>query len=104
MKAMSPETSQAGADPGFSFRGGGGQKIMYPHAHYERGTELTFGRDPGARVFFPVPQLRQLAVLRVWNKTTTFLRLGLFSKSHLNLIKNIKMIMINDIVINTNML
>ena len=39
-----------GADPGFSFRGGGGggaQKIMCPHAHSERaGTELTFGRGP----------------------------------------------------------
>ena len=23
---------------------------MYPHAHYERGTELTFGRDPGPRL------------------------------------------------------
>ena len=35
------------ADPGFSFGGGGAQKIMYPHAHYERRTELTFGRGPG---------------------------------------------------------
>ena len=35
------------ADPGFKFRGGGGaQKIMCPHANYERGTELTFGRGP----------------------------------------------------------
>ena len=41
--------SSPGADPGFSFRGGGGgrQKILCPHAHYERGTELTFGRGPG---------------------------------------------------------
>ena len=31
-----------GADPGFSFRGA--QKIMCPHAHYERGTKLTFGK------------------------------------------------------------
>ena len=36
-----------GADPGFSFRGGGHKKIMCPHAHCERGTELTFGRCPG---------------------------------------------------------
>ena len=35
-----------GADPGFSFRGGA-QKIMCPPAHYERKTELTFGRGPG---------------------------------------------------------
>ena len=30
-----------GVDPGFSFGGGGGvaQKIMCPHAHYERGAE-----------------------------------------------------------------
>ena len=46
-------TSFAGADPGFSFEGvqggfaGADQKIMYPHAHYERGTKLTFGRGPG---------------------------------------------------------
>ena len=40
---------QQGADPGFSYGGGGGggAKIMCPHAHYERGTELTFGRGPG---------------------------------------------------------
>ena len=25
----------------------GGAKIMCPHAHYEHGTELTFGRGPG---------------------------------------------------------
>ena len=37
----------SGADPGFSFGGGGAQKIMCPHAHYERKTELTFGRGPG---------------------------------------------------------
>ena len=36
-----------GADPGFSFRGGGAQKIMCPHAHYDRKTELTFSRGPG---------------------------------------------------------
>ena len=34
---------EPGADPGFSF-GGGGAKDYVPHAHYERGTELTFGR------------------------------------------------------------
>ena len=34
-----------GADPGFHL--GGAQKIMCPHAHYERRTELTFGRGPG---------------------------------------------------------
>ena len=34
----------AGADPGFSFGGGG--EIMYPHAYYERWTELTIGRGP----------------------------------------------------------
>ena len=34
-----------GADLGVSFRGA--QKIMCLHAHYERGTELTFGRGPG---------------------------------------------------------
>ena len=43
--------SNPGADPGFSFGGGGGgggaQKIMCLHAHYERGTKLTFGRGPG---------------------------------------------------------
>ena len=27
--------------------GGGAQKVMCQHAHYERGTELTFGRDTG---------------------------------------------------------
>ena len=27
--------------------GGGAQKIMCQHAHYERGTKLTFGRGPG---------------------------------------------------------
>ena len=27
--------------------GGGAQKMMCPHAHYERKTELTFGRGPG---------------------------------------------------------
>ena len=30
------------ADPGFLFRGA--HNIICPHAHYERGTELTFGR------------------------------------------------------------
>ena len=35
----------AGADPGFSFRGA--HKVMCQHAHYEHGTELTFGRGPG---------------------------------------------------------
>ena len=34
------------ADPGFSW--GGAQKIMCPHAHYERKTELTFGMGPRA--------------------------------------------------------
>ena len=40
----------SGADPGISFgRGGGGgaKQIMCLHEHYERGTELTFGRGPG---------------------------------------------------------
>ena len=27
--------------------GGGAQKVLCQHAHYERGTELTFGRGPG---------------------------------------------------------
>ena len=36
-----------GEDPGFSFRGGGGAKDYVPARHYERGTELTFGRGPG---------------------------------------------------------
>ena len=27
----------------------GAQKIMCPHAHYEHGTELTFGRGPRLR-------------------------------------------------------
>ena len=27
--------------------GGGAQKIMCPHSHYERKAELTFGRGPG---------------------------------------------------------
>ena len=40
------ENTLAGADPGFSL-GGGAQKIMCQHAHYERGTKLTFGRGPG---------------------------------------------------------
>ena len=31
----------------FHVGGGGAQKVMYQHAHYERGTELTFGRGPG---------------------------------------------------------
>ena len=36
-----------GADPGFSLGGGGGaKKIMCPHAHYKRGTELALGRGP----------------------------------------------------------
>ena len=44
-------TTTTGADTGFSFGGGGGggegaQRIMCPHVHYERGTELTFGRGP----------------------------------------------------------
>ena len=34
----------SGADPGFSIRG---VQKMCPHAHYERETELTFGRGPG---------------------------------------------------------
>ena len=29
------------------FHLGGAQKIMCPHEHYERGTELSFGRGPG---------------------------------------------------------
>ena len=40
-------STNTGANPGFSLGGGGGggaQKIMCPRAHYERGTELTFGR------------------------------------------------------------
>ena len=43
-------TFNSGADPGFSLGGGGGggaQKVMCQHAHYERGTELTFGRGQG---------------------------------------------------------
>ena len=34
----------AGTDPRCLFRGA--QKIMCPHAHYERKTEHTFGRGP----------------------------------------------------------
>ena len=41
---------EAGANTGFSL-GGGAQKSICPHAHYERGTELTFGRGPGARLW-----------------------------------------------------
>ena len=37
----------AGADPGFSWGGGGAQKVMCQHAHCERGAELIFGRGPG---------------------------------------------------------
>ena len=39
----------AGADPGFSWGGGGGgrKRLCAEHAHYERGTELHFGRGPG---------------------------------------------------------
>ena len=45
---MSKYQSTAGADPGFSFGGGGGaQKIKCPHKHYERGAKLSFGRGPG---------------------------------------------------------
>ena len=42
----------SGADPGFSLGGGGGgaKQIMCPHEHYERGTELTFGRGSWARL------------------------------------------------------
>ena len=29
------------------FHLGGVQKVMCQHAHYERGTELAFGRGPG---------------------------------------------------------
>ena len=45
-----------GADPGFSFffffffGGRGTQKVMCQHAHYERETELTFGRGPRLKV------------------------------------------------------
>ena len=35
----------------FHLGGGGGAKIMCPHAHYERKTELTFGRGPRARLW-----------------------------------------------------
>ena len=38
-----------GADPGFSFRGA--QKIMFPHALYERGTELTSAGVQGQGCF-----------------------------------------------------
>ena len=31
----------------FHLGGGGGGNVMCQHAHYERGTELTFGRGPG---------------------------------------------------------
>ena len=37
--------------------------------------------------FFPYHSCVKSPFLRVWNETTTFLRLRLFSKSHLNLIK-----------------
>ena len=44
------KSNVSGADPGFHLGGGGGgggaQKSMCPHAHYERGTQLTFGRGP----------------------------------------------------------
>ena len=40
-----------GLDPGFHL--GGSQKSKCPHAYYERGTELTFGRGLGSsRVVF----------------------------------------------------
>ena len=48
---MSKIDNSTGADPGFSFGGGGGgegaQTIMCPHAHYERRTKLTFDRGLG---------------------------------------------------------
>ena len=31
----------------FHLGGGGAQKVVCQHAHYERRTELTFGRGPG---------------------------------------------------------
>ena len=31
--------------------GGGAQKVLFQHANYERETELTFGRGPGARLW-----------------------------------------------------
>ena len=42
----------SGADPGFSFRGGGGgaQKIMCPHAHYEREIRSPFRQGSRARL------------------------------------------------------
>ena len=39
----------AGADPEFSWRGGGGQKIMCTHAHHE--PEVPFGWVPALKVF-----------------------------------------------------
>ena len=39
-------STEAGADPRFSFRGGA-QQVMCQHAHYEHRTELTFGRGQG---------------------------------------------------------
>ena len=39
-------TYKTGADPAFSLVGGGGgtQKMICPHAHYERVAELIFGK------------------------------------------------------------
>ena len=44
------DSSEQGRIQDFHLGGGGGggaQQVMCQHAHYERGTELTFGRGPG---------------------------------------------------------
>ena len=46
LREGSKEGYMAGADPGFHL-GGGRKRLCANHAHYERGTELTFGRGPG---------------------------------------------------------
>ena len=51
------------------------------------GTALCEGVTPAASIF-SVPLMRHFTVLRVWNETTTSLRLRLFYKSHLNLKNN----------------
>ena len=43
-KSMNPMMAQGRIQ---DFHLGGAQKIMCQHAHYERRTELTFGRGPG---------------------------------------------------------
>ena len=58
----------AGADPGFSWWGGGAQKLMCAHAHYDHETQRPFRQDSKAR-------LKALEALGLFYALSCYLRI-----------------------------